>query len=209
MTIVSVSGLIGSGKNAVAEYLVKEHGFVQASFAGTLKDAVSSIFGWDRIMLEGSTKEARDEREKVDGWWADRFEIPHLTPRWVLQHFGTNVCRNHFHNDIWLASLENTLRKNPSANVVVSDSRFINELNMLRRVGGILVRVDRGAKPDWWEVAQAAHSDPVSLLAMQQSSIHQSEWDWAGYEFDVELDNNGTLADLYALVENKVLRNPQ
>lgn len=207
MAIVSVSGLIGSGKNAVAEYLVKEHQFTQMSFAGSLKDAVSAIFGWDRVMLEGSTKEAREERERVDEWWATRLGIPGLTPRWVLQYFGTDVCRNHFHNDIWLSSLENALRKNPTANVVVSDSRFVNELDMLRRVNGILVKVDRGPKPDWWEVAEKAHRDPAALLSMQQSGIHQSEWDWAGYEFDCRLGNNGTLDDLYRLVEVKVLKN--
>ena len=202
--IVSLSGLIGSGKNAVAEYLVKEHGFVQDSFAASLKDAVSAIFGWDRTMLEGSTKEAREEREKVDQWWATRLGIPHLSPRWALQYFGTDVCRNHFHNDIWLASVENRLRKKAAENVVISDSRFFNELDMLRNVGAIIAVVQRGTAPEWWPVAKEAHSNPESYLIMQQSTIHPSEWDWAGYKFDTVIDNNRTLDDLYQLADTLV-----
>ena len=202
--IISLSGLIGSGKNAVAEYLVKEHGFVQDSFAASLKDATAAIFGWDRTMLEGSTKEARDEREKVDEWWAKRLEIPHLSPRWALQYFGTDVCRNHFHNDIWLASVENRLRKKASENVVISDSRFFNELDMLRNVGATIAVVKRGESPNWWSTAQEAHVDPKSFVIMSKSGIHPSEWDWAGYSFDIEIDNNRTLDDLYQLADTLV-----
>jgi len=160
-------------------------------------------------MLEGSTKEAREEREKVDQWWADRLGMPDLSPRWVLQQFGTNVCREHFHNDIWLATVENKLRKGIMPNVVISDSRFINELNLLKGLGGTMARVCRGPDPDWWEVATQVHVDPIAMKAMELSGIHRSEWDWAGFEFDMLLDNNGTLDDLYRLVDTQLLKNPR
>ena len=207
MAIISLSGLIGSGKNAVAEYLVQNHGFVQDSFAKSLKDAVAEIFGWNREMLEGNTAAARAERDIVDQWWAKRLDIPHLTPRWVLQNFGTNVCREHFHDDIWLASLENRLRNRQSENIVISDSRFFNELNMLEGLGGVTVRVERGLLPDWWSTATTVHSDSKSLLAMIESGIHRSEWDWAGFDFRVQISNNGTLPQLYQKVEQDILKN--
>ena len=81
--IISISGLIGSGKDTIAEYLINNHGFKKDSFAATLKDAVAAMFGWDRAMLEGATPETRALREQVDQWWANRLGIPHLTPRWV------------------------------------------------------------------------------------------------------------------------------
>jgi hypothetical protein len=33
--------------------------------------------------------------------------MPTLTPRWILQYWGTEVCRRAFHDDIWIAALEN------------------------------------------------------------------------------------------------------
>ena len=102
--IISIAGLIGSGKDTAADYLCTVHGFKRMSFAGTLKDAVAAVFGWDRELLEGSTKHSREWREQIDQWWADRLGIPDLTPRWILQHWGTEVCRKGFHQDIWKIS---------------------------------------------------------------------------------------------------------
>ena len=135
--IIGICGFIGSGKDTVADYLVNFHEFRRESFANTLKDAVASVFGWDRTMLEGRTKEAREWREQVDPWWAARLDMPTLTPRWVLQYWGTEVCRKAFHDDIWIASLENKLR-NSRDNIVISDCRFPNEIESLKQAGGSL-----------------------------------------------------------------------
>ena len=83
--ILGVTGLIGSGKDTIADYLVTEHGFKRISFAASLKDAVAAVFNWDRELLEGTTKQSRQWREQVDTWWADRLQMSNLTPRWVLQ----------------------------------------------------------------------------------------------------------------------------
>lgn len=207
MSIISVSGLIGSGKDTVAEYLISQHGYVKESFAGTLKDAVAAVFGWDREMLEGKTKEARNERETVDRWWASKLEMPHLTPRWVLQYWGTEVCRYGFHENIWIASLERKLQNMQSQNVVVCDTRFINELRMLTNNHATSVCVCRGALPNWWATAQRASYDDGAAQTMQMLGIHRSEWDWAGCSFDVTLYNNATLSELYANVDSQVLTN--
>ena len=75
--IIGVCGFIGSGKDTIADYLTNFHGFRRESFASTLKDAVAQVFGWDRTLLEGRTKQAREWRERVDPWWAERLNIPH------------------------------------------------------------------------------------------------------------------------------------
>ena len=123
--IIGVTGFIGSGKDTVANYLTTFHGFKKLSFAGSLKDAVSNVFGWDRELLEGTTKSSREWREQVDPWWANRLDIPHLTPRWVLQNWGTEVCRNGFHNDIWVASVQNKLRQATDDIVITLDATNI------------------------------------------------------------------------------------
>ena len=108
--IIGVCGLIGSGKGTVANILEKDHGFIKISFADSLKDAVAAVFGWDRSLLEGDTDESRAWREQRDTWWADRLGYADLTPRWVLQMWGTEVCREGFHRDIWIASMEKKLQ---------------------------------------------------------------------------------------------------
>lgn len=104
--IIGIVGSIGAGKDTVADYLSNFHEFRRESFASSVKDSLSVIFGWDRTLLEGRTKESREWREQIDSWWAERLNIPHLTPRWVMQHYATELCREHFHKDIWIASLE-------------------------------------------------------------------------------------------------------
>ena len=138
--ILGITGLIGSGKDTIADYLIRFHGFKKLSYAEPLKDSVAAVFGWDREMLEGTTATSRKWREEVDEWWAKRLEIPHLTPRWVLQQWGTEVCRKNFHNDIWVAATENNLRK-INDNVVITDCRFPNEVDAIRNAGGKVIRV--------------------------------------------------------------------
>ena len=154
--IIGICGLIGSGKDTVADYLVNVHEFRRESFAGTLKDAVSAVFGWDRTLLEGRTKASREWREQVDPWWASRLNIPHLTPRWVLQYWGTEVMRRGFHDDIWIASIENKIR-NLKDNVVISDCRFPNEITAIREAGGVVIRTTRGLDPEWFHAAEVVN----------------------------------------------------
>ena len=193
--IIAISGLIGSGKDTVADYLVNLHEYRRESFAGNLKDSMSAIFGWDREMLEGRTKSSREWREQVDPWWSERLGIPHLTPRWILQYVGTDVIRGKFHDDMWLASLENKLRKTTD-DIVISDVRFKNEVKMLKNLGAICIEVTRGDKPNWYNDALSGNTSQLELL-----KIHKSEYDWIGTDFDYTLDNNGTLDDVYTQVE--------
>jgi len=203
--IIGVCGFIGSGKDTLADYLVNFHEFRRESFASTLKDAVAAVFGWDRTMLEGRTKEAREWREKVDPWWAERLSMPTLTPRWVLQYWGTEVCRKAFHDDIWIASLENKIR-NSKDDVVISDCRFPNEIQAIKDAGGQIIWVQRGDLPEWYDVALASnqgHNWAFQELKMRK--IHASETAWVGTEFDSIVDNNGTIDELYKQARRLVI----
>lgn len=195
--IVGISGLIGSGKNTVAEYLVAQHNFQQLSWAVSLKDAVSSIFGWDRNMLEGITEESRLWREQVDTWWSERLNIPDLTPRFILQHLGTDLMRDKFHDDIWVASLENKLRKSTN-NIVISDCRFDNEIKTIKKLGGITIRVIRNPLPSWVDLCRTDHA----AFKNKYSDIHSSEYTHTLLEYDYVVNNDSTLADLYVKINN-------
>lgn len=197
--ILAISGLIGSGKDTVADYLVRFHHYNRVSFAGTLKDAVSVIFGWDRELVEGQSRQSREWREQVDEWWAKRLGMPHLTPRWVLQYIGTDVFRNHFHSDIWIAAVENKIRRYDR--VVITDARFQNEIDAVRAMGGKTIRTNRGPTPDWVTVARERG---ITQCSLQFPHIHPSEYSSAVMVHDYYIDNNGTLDDLYHQLEKIV-----
>ena len=201
--IIGFVGFIGSGKDTAADYLVNFHGFRRDSFANTLKDAVACVFGWDRTLLEGRTKEAREWREQVDTWWAERLNMPGLTPRLMLQLWGTEVCRNGFHDDIWIASLENKMRKTTD-NIVISDVRFPNEIKAIHNAGGIVVRIKRGDDPEWYDAAVSVNAGPngnatwsLSKALLNQLKIHASETAWVGGDIDSTIYNDTTIDALF------------
>ena len=205
--IIGFVGFIGSGKDTGADYLVNFHEFRRDSFANTLKDAVAAVFGWDRVLLEGRTKQAREWREQVDPWWAEHLGMPNLTPRWVLQYWGTEVCRKGFHDDIWIASLENKLRTSKD-NIVISDVRFPNEIKAIHNAGGKVIRVKRGPEPEWYEHAVNFNAGPhrlgwaIGKDALDKAKVHASEYSWVGGDINIVIENNGTIDDLYKQIHN-------
>ena len=205
--IIGFVGFIGSGKDTAADYLVNSHGFRRDSFANTLKDAVSCVFGWDRTLLEGRTAASRQWRDQVDTWWAQRLGIPHLTPRWVLQYWGTDVLRKGFHDDIWIASLEHKMSKTTD-DIVISDVRFPNEIQAIHNAGGAVYRICRGPDPVWYEDARIVNKGQTNMnwtmakLKMDALKLHFSEWAWIGQKLDGEIDNNRTISDLCEQLKN-------
>jgi hypothetical protein len=200
--IIGFCGFIGSGKDTAADYLVNFHEFRRDSFANTLKDAVAAVFGWDRVLLEGKTKEAREWREQVDTWWAERLNMPHLTPRWILQWWGTEVCRTGFHDDMWIASLENKLRKTAD-DIVISDVRFPNEIKAIRNAGGRIFWIQRGNLPEWYNIAVRANAgSQADQQLLKHMKIHASETAWVGTDFDGAIDNNQGIQELYDQIKN-------
>jgi hypothetical protein len=208
--IIGIVGFIGSGKDTVADYLVNFHQFRRESFANSLKDAVSVVFGWDRELLEGRTKESRDWRETKDEWWTNRLKQD-ITPRWVLQYWGTEVVRKGFHDDMWVASLEHRLL-NTKNDIVITDCRFPNEIKAIRTAGGQVVRIRRGAEPGWFDDAKSMNKGPgrnmswaLSSHKIEKLGIHASETAWVGQKFDVVLNNDGTIEELYQQIESNII----
>lgn len=199
--IVGVAGFIGSGKDTIADYLITFKGFKRMSYAGPLKDAVASIFGWDRELLEGTTKYSREWRDTVDPWWSERLQLPNLTPRWVLQQWGTEVGRRAFHDDIWIASIENQLRT-VKDDIVISDCRFPNELKSIKRAGGVTIRVSRGPNPEWYDAAvQYSMGNKHALELLKKYQVHASEYSSVGLPYDHHIKNDSTIDELHRKID--------
>ena len=203
--IIGICGLIGSGKGTVADVLV-DQGFTKVSFADKLKDGVSTIFGWDRAMLEGDTDESRQWREQRDDFWSAETEME-VTPRLVLQLFGTDCLRNGFHDGVWVSLLKKHMLDNPG-NYVIPDVRFRNEQNMIRELGGQVWRIQRGDIPEWYGCAMLDNTTGSDL--MEAYDVHPSEYKWIDMnnKFDVTLYNEGTIEDLRQLVLNEITDSP-
>lgn len=208
--LLSVSGFIGEGKGTVADYLVEKHNFIKSSFADSLKDATSAIFHWPRKLLEGDTKESREFREEKDEWWSEVLGRT-ITPRWVLQYVGTEVFRDNFHSDIWLLSAFKKYLESDN-DFVFADARFPNELDFIQKKRGYTIAVQRGKRPDWWDIAIEANDGcEQAQSTLSQYGVHPSEYKWIGHEFDFELTNNGSLESLYDSVDDMMrkIRNLQ
>lgn len=210
--LIAVNGVIGSGKDTFAQVFT-ENGYVKMSFATALKDAVSAIFGWDRIMLEGLTEESRNFRETPDQYWTDKLGF-RVTPRWVLQNFGTDIVRRHLDDNMWVYALEKKLYDalNHGINVIITDCRFINELNMIRSNNGMIVEVQRNV-PAWYHEAkhynlklqtyeltlnnQLTVSPELPVLPSVLQNIHVSEYSWIGINNPhYVVHNNSTVESL-------------
>lgn len=190
--IIGICGLIGSGKDTVADILVQENNFKKLSFADKLKDGVSAVFGWNRVMLEGNTEKSRAWREQEDTFWSNETGRT-ITPRLVLQEFGTDCMRNGFYDGIWVSLVKQEIQQNPNKNYVIPDVRFENEAKMLKSIGGDVWRIRRGPDPVWFRM----YVD----LQVEPTDVHKSEWAWANIAFDNVLDNSGSLLELRSRVK--------
>jgi dephospho-CoA kinase len=125
MILAGITGKAGAGKDTVADYLVREHGFLKLSFAGPLKE-----------MLEvAGLPEPTDRAAKellIEGF--------SFTWREAAQRLGTEWGRG-LDPEIWVKVMEMKLQSMRIPRVVFSDVRFENEAAMIRRLGGKVLHV--------------------------------------------------------------------
>lgn len=198
MVLLCVCGFQGSGKDTFSNYLVSNHGFVKFSFASATKDILSTLFGWNRALLEGDTKESREFREIVDPWWSDKLGISNLTPRRALQLIGTDLFRKQFNHNIWTNCLErkilSQIQSNPDLNIIISDCRFPNEIKMLKNIGFILIHIERNL-PIWFNEYKSG------LDCEEAKLLHESETSWIRETFEHKINNQtDNLDEFYKLI---------
>lgn len=150
--LVGLSGFAGAGKDEVAKTLVA-NGWERVAFADPLKDIATAI-----------------------GWSGEKDE----TGRKLLQNLGVAV-REHLNSDAWVLAGEERIEASDGP-CVVTDVRFPNELSMIRRRGGQIVRIERPGT--------GAVNGHVSEHLVQATDC------------DAVLLNDGSLEDLQLKVES-------
>lgn len=187
--VIGLLGLAGSGKGTVADILVDQYGYTKLSFADSVKDVAAVLFGWDRSLLEGDTKQSREWRETKDLFWSRKLGYD-FTPRMALQKIGTEAGREVFHPELWIFTLEKKLEW--SNRIVIADTRFPNEIAFLKSRNAKIVTVNRGKYPEWYSWAMKQNRGELCYDHMQQyyPDVHISEWAWIGTDSDYTISND-------------------
>lgn len=192
LTIVLLTGAEGAGKSSIATTLVTNHGFYELSFATGVRAATVEV--WNTLCAMVSPSLKLPTISIADTYDRDKKELPLpcdidlriggriVSPRVLLQWFGTDIMRTKVADDIWvnttLSSLTNLIQCGHTK-FVLSDLRFPNELTAVRTFaymqGGqiIAVRVKR------------THTDEHVLAC----AGHESTQHWASLPVDIELCN--------------------
>lgn len=125
--IIGITGKARSGKDTIADVLVKNYGFVKINYADHLKKCTSLLFNFNNDQMYNKEKDIIDVRYNK-------------TPRELLQWFGTDVMRKQFDNDFWINHVENQF---DNKLLVISDVRFQNEADLIKKYNGIIIKVTR------------------------------------------------------------------
>ena len=196
--VIAITGLKGSGKDTIASIICKyDNTFKIIAFADKLKDVCAILFNWDREMLSGRFPESREWREQVDPFWSKELGIE-FTPRKALTTVGTDLIRGTVLSHIWDIAVKKEILDHQNINYIITDCRFFNELYMIKSLGGTIIQVERGKKPDWWTIAEDYNLGKFGIDEPEElKSIHPSERDWISINNPEHIFyNNGTLEDL-------------
>ena len=105
-----------------------------------------------------------------------------ISIRQLMQYVGTNVCRKYISNDVWINS---TLQD--TKNIVIADLRFQREYEIINKHNGILIYINRpGCEP-------GNHASEREVYELYTKGA-----------FKHELQNNGTLKDLFYKIKHEI-----
>jgi|TARA_B100000424_G_scaffold271708_1_gene276046 hypothetical protein len=166
--IIGICGSIGSGKTLVADYLCASHNFFKIKMASPIKDMLSAVGLTDRE-LEGTSKELGIDL------------LCGHSPRYAMQTLGTEWGRNMIGKDIWVNLWRNKAYNHldMNCNVVADDVRFPNEVEVIKSMGGKIIKLHRSSS---------------------SKSAHKSEE--LKFDADIDVDNNDSVYGLYSKVDS-------
>ena len=172
--ILGLTGFAMSGKDEVADELVRNYGFTKIGMSDTLHECLmvlNPIAAFDYVSVEAIRY--RDYCEEVG--YVEAKKNPEV--RALLQRLGTEVGRNMIDEDIWVNAMLNKARRHLA--VVVTGIRYPNEANACLFTWNV-VRPGYGPVND--------HSSEALAAEINASGNH------------LTIVNDGTLEQLYESV---------
>jgi dephospho-CoA kinase len=175
--IIGIIGTIGSGKSTLASYISQKYGYTEYSFADPLKK-IGELFGFTRNQLYGT----QAEKLEINDAWG-------VSGREFLQKVGTELFRDQLntvlpgiklHKGVWCDIFRYKYTKQPG-NYVIPDVRFPDEVETIKGLGGILIRIERD---------------------INEKHTHRSETSLNNIIPDFTIKNNGDIKELYNKFED-------
>lgn len=191
MKLIGLAGPARSGKDTIADHLVKNHGFTKFSFSDALYEEVSKAFRVSvEFLMDAKIKDTpRTEMCLRDCFDHDFIDVAvgvlergdsdlastmPLSPRWVLQTWGTEYRRAQ-DPEYWIKRadewLDRHLSYDPAYRFVNTSVRYPNEAEWLRMVGGKVWHVSRGNAP---KVRSHSSEVPVPFVRGDQRIMNNS-----------------------------------
>lgn len=183
-------GLLGrarTGKDTAAAILARKWGHQRLGFADPVREGMAALDPIVWVPGDGAFHRYRAVLAAM-GYEAAKDRVPEV--RRLLQHYGTEALRATLGPDVFVDALMRRVDAlPPSRPVVVTDVRFPNEAERLRRAGFALVRLTRQAAP--------------------RAGAHPSETALDDFEPDLTFGNDGSLDDLEGFLDSVVLDHPR
>lgn len=193
--VVAISAWKGSGKDTAADYLIKEHNFTRFGFADTLKDIVAEQYNIPREHCDNPEFKEKPIKhlpvvtkdkfnELVHSFMSKELESGYWTPRALCILEGS--VKRSVRTNYWVKRVVDKVNSDSESLVVISDLRYRSEVDQLKEAFGenlITVRINR------FETSPS--EDP-------------SERDLDNYNFDVTIDNKGSLEEFLNKVNNVI-----
>jgi len=180
--LIGIKGKIGVGKTESAKILKESFPFQEYAMADPIKK-IGAILGFSQDELYGS----QEQKLRINKHWG-------VSSREFLQKFGTDVCRLFMPTKIpqmknlWVQCFEIFCEEHRDTNIIVSDVRFIDEADSIRKMGGIIIEIQRKEKEkenDEWEDVE-----------LHNPHGHVSETEMDGIVADFVVENNSDVKHL-------------
>lgn len=155
--VIAFIGPRGCGKSTAAKHLTNNYGYTRHFFAKPIKEMVKCL-GLTEEHVNGKLKEMPTDL------------LLGKSPRWAQQSIGTEWGRELIGENIWVQAWHNTM---PEGNIVCDDLRFPNELEMVRSMNAIVIRVDRPGVKLTLEHESEAHDLPFDFGLRNDGTIDQ------------------------------------
>ncbi len=182
--LLGVNGEIGCGKSTVVNYLESRYGFGEYMFANPLKQMAISA-GFEPHQIFGT----QEQKLEINKFWG-------ISGREFLQVFGSEVCRDYMPKvlpkmnfnglTLWVRLFEKFMVGRKGVNTAVSDVRFADESQTIKKYNGIVVRIVRSGIQNKQPIAVQKHISETQANVIAPNVI---------------INNDGTLDVLYKKID--------